>query len=100
MWSTNLQFFIVRGEHLTFSATEDVYFLTGLPFCGMALPVEPHLLGDDRVETMAACHCTGSNPMSGSLVCIEAIDDLLTECIAAMVLRIYRSLGTQWITGG
>jgi hypothetical protein len=49
MWSTDLQCFIVRGEQLTFSATEDVYFLTGLPFHGMALPIDPHLSGEDRV---------------------------------------------------
>jgi hypothetical protein len=49
---------------------------------------------------MVARHCTGSNPMSGSVIRIEAIDDLLTECITAMVVRIYGSLGTQWITGG
>jgi hypothetical protein len=100
MWSTDLQCFIVRGEKLTFSATEDVYFLTGLPFRGMALVVDPHLLGEDQVETMVARHCTGPNPMSGLVICIEAIDDLLTECIATMVVRIYRSLGTQRITGG
>jgi hypothetical protein len=100
MWSTNMQCFIVRGEQLTFSATEDVYFLMGLPFHGMALAIDPHLPGEDRVETMAARHCTGPNPMSGSVIRIEAIDDLLTECIATMVVRIYRSLGTQRITGG
>jgi hypothetical protein len=46
MWSTDLQCFIVRGKQLTFSAMEDVYFLTGLPFQGMALPVDPQLPGD------------------------------------------------------
>jgi hypothetical protein len=34
MWSLDLQCFIVKGEHLSFSAIEDVYFLTGLPFLG------------------------------------------------------------------
>jgi hypothetical protein len=43
MWSIDLQCFIVRGQQLTFSATEDVYFLTGLPFYGMALPIDPQL---------------------------------------------------------
>jgi hypothetical protein len=101
MWSTDLQCFMVRGEQLTFSATEDVYFLTGLPFHGRALVIDPHLPGEDRVETMVARHCSGLNPMSGSVIVqIEAIDDLLTECIATMVVRIYGSLGTQWITGG
>jgi hypothetical protein len=77
-----------------------VYFLTGLPFCGMALAVHPHLTWEDWVETMEACHCTGPNPMSGLVVRIESIDDLLNECIVAMVVRIYKSLGTQWISGG
>jgi hypothetical protein len=43
---------------------------------------------------------SGPNSMSGSVIQIEVIDDLLTECITAMVVRIYGSLGTQWITGG
>jgi hypothetical protein len=46
MWSTDLECFIVRGKQLTFSVVEDVYFLTGLPFRGMALPADPQLLGD------------------------------------------------------
>jgi hypothetical protein len=45
-WSTDLQCFIVWGEQLTFSATKDVYFLTGLPFRGIPLPTYPMLLGD------------------------------------------------------
>jgi hypothetical protein len=74
--------------------TENVYFLTGLSFHGMALPVEPHIPGDDRVETMVAHHCTGLNHMLSSIIYIEAIDDLLTECVVAMVVRIYGSLAT------
>jgi hypothetical protein len=44
---SDLQCFIVRGEHLTFSVMEDVYFLTGLPFRGTLLPTEPVLPGMD-----------------------------------------------------
>jgi hypothetical protein len=87
-------------EQLTFSVVEDVYFLTGLPFHGMALPIDPQLPGDERVGDLVVRHCSGPNPMSGSVIRIEAIDDLLTECIDAMVVRIYGSLGTQQITGG
>jgi hypothetical protein len=94
MWSIDLQYFIVTGEKLTFWAIEDVYFLMGLQFRGMALPIEPHLPGDDRVETLTVFHCTGMNPMSVLVVCIEAIDDLLTECVTEMVVRIYGSLAT------
>jgi hypothetical protein len=43
IWSLDLYCFIVQGEHLTFAATEDVYFLTGLPFRGISLPAEPVL---------------------------------------------------------
>jgi hypothetical protein len=100
MWSTDLQCFVVRGEQLTFSATENIYFLTGLPFWGRELVVDPHIPGEDRVETITVRHCSGLNPMSGLVVWIEALDDLLTECIETMVVRIYGSLGTQWITGG
>jgi hypothetical protein len=84
----------VREEQPKLSTTEDVYFLTGLPFHGRALAVDPHLPGEDRVETMADHHCSTPNPMSGSVVSIETIDDLFNECIVTMVLRIYRSLGT------
>jgi hypothetical protein len=66
----------------------------------MALPIDPHLLGEDRVGDLVARHCTGSNLMPVSVIRIESIDDLLTECIAAMVVRIYGSLGTQRITSG
>jgi hypothetical protein len=38
--------------------------------------------------------------MSGLVVCIEAMDVLLHQCIVTMIVRIYGSLATQWITGG
>jgi len=60
----------------------------------MDLPLDPQLLGEDRVGDLEAHHCTGPNPMSGSVLCIEVIDDLLTECIMLMVVRIYGSLAT------
>jgi hypothetical protein len=48
----DLHFFVVSGEQLTFSMTEDVYFLVGLPFRGRALAIDPHLPGEERVENM------------------------------------------------
>jgi hypothetical protein len=47
MWTTDLKCFIVRGQQLTFSVVKDVYFLMGLPFRGMALPINPQLLRDE-----------------------------------------------------
>jgi hypothetical protein len=46
-WSTDLQCFNVRGQQLTFSVVEDVYFFMGLPLHGMALPIDPPLSGDE-----------------------------------------------------
>jgi hypothetical protein len=46
IWSPELQCFIVRGEHLAFSAEEDVYFLTRLHFQGTLLPTEPVIVGE------------------------------------------------------
>jgi hypothetical protein len=38
--------------------------------------------------------------MSGLVVCIDAMDSLLHQHISTMIVRIYGSLGTQWISGG
>jgi hypothetical protein len=46
MWSPDIHCFMVRGEQLAFTAVEDVYFLTGLPFRGTPLPTEPVLSGN------------------------------------------------------
>jgi hypothetical protein len=100
MWRIVFPCFIIMGQQLTLLTVEDVYFLMGLPFLGMALPADPQLSGDERVADLAHLHCSGLNPMSGLVTWIEAIDDLLTTCIAAMVVRIYESLTTQWITRG
>jgi hypothetical protein len=47
------------GGELTFSAMEDVYFLTGLPFRGSALPVDPLLPGDGQLVDLAQMYCPG-----------------------------------------
>jgi hypothetical protein len=100
MWSTELQCFIVWGEQLTFSVMEDVYFLTGLPFRGRALPVDPQLPGDAHLADLAQRYCSGEDFMSGSVVRIGAMDALVHHCITTMIMRIYGSLATQWISGG
>ena len=46
MWSPDRHCFLVRGEQITFTAVEDVYFLTGLPFRGTLLPAVPVLPRD------------------------------------------------------
>jgi hypothetical protein len=66
---------------MTFLAMEDVYFLVGLPFWGMSLPADPQLSRDERLVKLAFRHCSGLNPMSGSVICIEVIDELLNQCI-------------------
>jgi hypothetical protein len=90
----------VRGEKLMLSTKENMYFLMGLPLCGITLGINPHLPREDRVETMVARNCSRMNPMSGSFICNESIDELLTNFIVAMVVQIYGSLGTHWITSG
>jgi hypothetical protein len=52
------------------------------------------------VADLVVHHFSGPNLMSGLIIWIEAIDDILTKCIAAMVVRIYKYLGTQRIIGG
>jgi hypothetical protein len=79
---------------------EDVYFLTGLPFQGMALLIDPQFPGDVHLVDLAWRYCSGTNIMSVSVVRIDVMDALLHQCIIAMIVRIYRSLATQQITGG
>jgi hypothetical protein len=53
MWSPEQHFFLVRGEQVAFTAVEDIYFLTGLPFRGTPLPAVIVLLRDtDLVEVI------------------------------------------------
>jgi hypothetical protein len=76
MWSLNLHCFIVQGEQFPFTAVEDVYFLTGLPFRGMPLLVEPVLPRDTPLATMGQRYCSGPNYMSDTVLSIGAMDAL------------------------
>jgi hypothetical protein len=78
MWSTDLQCFIIRGKQLTFLVIEDVYFLTGLPFHGMALPADPQLSRDERLVDLVHRHYSGPNLMLGSVIEIEVLDEIMT----------------------
>ena len=100
MWSLDLHCFIVWGENIPFTAVEDVYFLTGLPFRGMPLSAEPVLPREMTLVTIGQCYCSGENFMSGIVVSVSTIDSLAHHCIAAMIVRVYGSLATQRISGG
>ena len=43
---------MVQGEQISFTAVEDIYFLTGLPFLGMPLPTESVLPADVSLATL------------------------------------------------
>jgi hypothetical protein len=94
MWITNMKCFIVRGKQLTILAMEDVYFLMGLPFLGMSLPIDPQFPEDVHLVELALNFCLGLNIMPGSVIHIKKMDDLLHHFIAAMIVRIYGSLVT------
>jgi hypothetical protein len=100
MWSLELHCFLVRGEQIPFTAVEDVYFLTGLPFRGTPLPVEPVLPRTTLLADIGWRYCSGQNFMFGTVVSILAIDSLAHRCIAAMIVWVYGSLATQRISGG
>jgi hypothetical protein len=100
MWSPDLHCFIVRGEKIPFTAVEDVYFLTGLPFRGTPLPAEPVLPRDTPLAMVGQRYCSGPNYMSSTVVSNGAMDALAHRYIAAMIVRVYGSLVTQWISGG
>jgi hypothetical protein len=100
MWSLDMHCFLVRGEQIPFTTVEDIYFLTGLPFRGTPLPVEPVLPRDTHLWEITERYCSGENYMSGTVVSISGLDSLLHHCIAAMIVHVYGSLATQQISGG
>jgi hypothetical protein len=53
MWSPEQHCFLVRGEKIAFTAVEDIYFLTGLPFRGTPLPTVPLLPRDTDLAEVA-----------------------------------------------
>jgi hypothetical protein len=79
---------------------EDIYFLNGLLFRGTPLPAEPVLLRDTHLSEVVERYFSGEHYMSGIVVSISGIDSLLHHCIATMIVRVYGSLATQWISGG
>jgi hypothetical protein len=100
MWSPDRHCFLVRGEQIAFTAVEDVYFLTGLPFRGTPLPAVPVLPRDVQLRTVAEQYCSGEDYMTGTSVRISGIDVLLHRCIAAMIVRVYGSRAPHRISGG
>jgi hypothetical protein len=100
MWSPDLHYFIVQGEQIPFTAVEDMYFLTRLPFRGMPLPTELVLPRDTPLMTMGWRYCLGPNYISGTVMSIGAMVALAHRCIAVMIVRVYGSLATQRISGG
>jgi hypothetical protein len=94
MWSPDLHYFMVQGEQIAFTAVEDIYFLTGLPFQGMPLPAEPVLPVNVLLATLGQRYYSRENYMSGSIVSIRAMDALVHCCIATMIVRVYGSLTT------
>jgi hypothetical protein len=100
MWSPELHCFFVQGEQIPFTAVEDIYFLTGLPFRGTPLPAEPVLPRTILLADIGQRYCSGRDFISGTVVSIGVIESLAHSCIATMIVRIYGSLVTQWISGG
>jgi hypothetical protein len=100
MWNPNLHCFMVQGKKIAFTMLEDIYFLTGLPFQGMYLPVELMLPANMALSTLGQRYCSRVNFMSSSIVSIRAMDALVHRCIATMIVRVYGSLATQRISGG
>jgi hypothetical protein len=100
MWSPQQHCFFVRGERLEFTAEEDVYFLTGLPFRGTPMLSAPVMPRETDLAGFARRFCSGGHYMTGSAVCINALDVLLHRCVASMIVWIYGSMAPHRISGG
>jgi hypothetical protein len=79
---------------------EDVYFLIGLPFRGTPLPAKPVLPGDGQLVTLGWRYCSREKFMLGFVVSIGPMDALVHRCVTMMIVTVYGSLVTQWISSG
>jgi hypothetical protein len=100
MWSPQQHCFFVRGEWVEFTAEEDIYFFTGLPFRGTPMLVAPVMPRETDLAGFARRFCSGACFMTGSAVRISALDVLLHRCVASMIVRIYGSMVPHRISGG
>jgi hypothetical protein len=100
MWSTQEHCFYVRGERVDFTAMEDVYFLTGLPFRGTPMLAAPVMPRETDLAEYAGRFCSRGHYMTGSAVRINALDVLLHRCVASMIVRVYGSTAPHRISGG
>jgi hypothetical protein len=100
MWSPRQHCFFVRGERVEFTAEEDVYFLTGLPFRGTPMLTAPVMPRETDLAGFARRFCSGGHFMTGSAVRINALDVLLHRCVASMIVRIYGSTAPHRMSGG
>jgi hypothetical protein len=99
MWSPEQHCFLVRGEQVAFTAVEEIYFLTGLPFWGTPLPAVPTLPRDTDLAEVIERYCSGGHYMTGSSMRVSAIDVLLHRCVAAMIVRVYGTRVPHRISG-
>ena len=60
----------------------------------------PTLPRDTELAEVAERYCSGEHYMTGSSVCISAIDVLLHRCVASMIVRVYGSTAPHQISGG
>jgi hypothetical protein len=93
MWSPQQHCFFVRGERVEFTAEEDIYFLTGLPFRGTPMLVAPVMPRETDLAGFARRFCSGARFMTGSAVRISALDVLLAS------LRCIDDSADLWIHG-
>jgi hypothetical protein len=100
MWSPRQHCFFVRGERVEFTAEEDVYFLTGIPFRGTPMLTAPVMPRETDLAGFARRFCSGGHFMTGSAVRINALDVLLHRCVASMIVRIYGSTAPHRMSGG
>jgi hypothetical protein len=100
MWSPQQHCFFVRGERVEFTAEEDVYFLTGLPFRGTPMLTAPVMPRETDLAGFARRFCSSGHFMTGSAVRINALDVLLHRCVASMIVWIYGSTIPHRISGG
>ena len=78
----------------------DVYFLTGLPMLGVVGDLALVLSWGETLEELCDRHSYALAYVCGSHILMCDIEDLLTQVVATLLLRILGSTGSHKISGG
>ena len=98
-WDIEEEAFLFQGQCIEITLA-DVYFLVGLPMFGVVGDLAPVLSHGETLEELCDRYCYATAYVCGSHILMCDIEDLSTQVVVTLMLRILGSMGSYKISGG